>query len=62
MHLDLVDARRAPALAVERDRRLNFMTLCSFLDPLVDPSEDLLVACRAIGEIHNTIYAHCDRS
>jgi hypothetical protein len=58
--LHLLDARPAAALAVKRNRRLDTVKLRTFLDPLVHTAEDLLVACRAIGELHSTICAQFD--
>lgn len=54
--VDGCDARRSSALAVEAQRRLDAVLLGTLLDPLVNVAEDLLVASRAVSEVHAADY------
>jgi len=50
--VDRCDTRRSSTLAVEAQRRLDAVLLGTLLDPLVNLAEDLLVAGRAVSEVH----------
>jgi hypothetical protein len=50
--VDRLEAGGLPAFAVDANLGRDAMPLCALLDSLVDPAEDLLVPCRALGEFH----------
>jgi hypothetical protein len=55
--LHVLEAGGLAALAVEGGRRRQLMALRALLDPLVDATEDLLVARRSLGKFHRAIIA-----
>ena len=50
--LDLLDTGRIQTLAVKRERRFDAMLFSPLCDPLVHLTEDLLVPCRPLSEVH----------
>lgn len=53
--LDRLDALFCRALAMEWEHLLDAMLSCTFLDPLVDRTEDLLVVRGRVRELHQHI-------
>src|SRR3954447_192644 len=52
--LDRPQTGTAPAFAVIRQGRLHGVAVGPFLDPLVDATEDLLVASSPLGKVHRS--------
>ena len=53
----LLDAGSVTALTVKRQRSLNAVPLCPFVNPLVDLTEDLFVSCSSVRELHPAMIA-----
>jgi hypothetical protein len=53
----LLDAGSVDALTVKRQRSFDAVLLRPFVDPLVDPPEDLFVARSSLCELHPTMIA-----
>ena len=50
--VDGLETGTLPAFAMEAKRSRDVVSLCAFLDSLVDPAKDLFVAGCAVGEVH----------
>ena len=53
----LLDAGSVDALTVKRQRSFDVVPLRPFVNPLVDPPEDLFVSCSSFRELHPAMIA-----